>query len=107
MERDVILADFQACTGLHDVEYCPCVLEAYDWNLTEAVTSALTEFVTDTYSNFPTSNVELLTHSPVDPEPGSHNDRQQHTEPSVNLVFVPNIPAPPSPARSRIKAATA
>ncbi|KAF6778341.1 hypothetical protein AHF37_02199 [Paragonimus kellicotti] len=106
MERDVILADFQACTGLHDVEYCISVLEAHDWNLTEAVTSALTECVTDTYSDVPTSNVELLTHSPVDPEPGSRNEHQQHTEPSPHPVVVPNIPAPPSPTRPRIKAAT-
>ncbi|KAF8565968.1 hypothetical protein P879_10672 [Paragonimus westermani] len=105
MERDVILADFEACTGLHNVEYCISVLEAHDWNLTEAVTSALTECVTDTYSDFPRSNAELLTHSPMDPEPGSHNAHQQHAEPSPHPVVVPNIPAPPSPARSRVKAA--
>ncbi|XP_033103546.1 FAS-associated factor 1-like [Anneissia japonica] len=39
--RDEILADFQACTGINDFEECLAHLEQSDWNLQQAVSSVL------------------------------------------------------------------
>uniref|UniRef100_A0A023FM42 Putative regulator of the ubiquitin pathway n=1 Tax=Amblyomma cajennense TaxID=34607 RepID=A0A023FM42_AMBCJ len=40
-QRDQILADFQACTGLEDVGECFMFLEQANWNLLDAVHNAL------------------------------------------------------------------
>ncbi|CAL8106600.1 unnamed protein product [Calicophoron daubneyi] len=48
MDKDTVLADFQACTGISDVAYSLALLEAHDWDLTGAVTSALADGVADT-----------------------------------------------------------
>lgn len=39
--REEILADFQACTGVDDVEVAICQLEAADWVLVDAVNKAM------------------------------------------------------------------
>lgn len=39
-DRNVILVDFQQCTGVDDLETCMAILEHHDWNLQEAVQHA-------------------------------------------------------------------
>lgn len=41
MERNEILANFQACTGIDDIGQCITYLEQCDWNMNEAVSVAL------------------------------------------------------------------
>ncbi|KAL4236818.1 pre-rRNA processing and 40S ribosomal subunit assembly [Mactra antiquata] len=41
MEREQILADFQACTSLEDIETCIAILDQHDWNLLQAVQSVM------------------------------------------------------------------
>ncbi|CAH8585896.1 unnamed protein product [Dicrocoelium dendriticum] len=59
MERDVVLADFQACTGIDNLEYCISLLEAHDWNLGAAVTSALADSTQDVDMDFSMTTNEL------------------------------------------------
>lgn len=41
MDRNEILANFQACTGIDDISECIAHLEQHDWNLNDAVQVAL------------------------------------------------------------------
>nr|XP_039247702.1 FAS-associated factor 1-like [Styela clava] len=41
MDRNEILANFQACTGIEDISQCIAHLEQCDWNMNEAVNVAL------------------------------------------------------------------
>ncbi|XP_053394112.1 FAS-associated factor 1-like isoform X1 [Mercenaria mercenaria] len=42
-EREQILADFQACTQLDDIETCIAILDQHDWNLMQAVQSVMSQ----------------------------------------------------------------
>nr|CAB3244217.1 FAS-associated factor 1-like [Phallusia mammillata] len=43
MDRNEILANFQACTGIDDIGECMVILEQCDWNFHNAVTAALAD----------------------------------------------------------------
>jgi hypothetical protein len=45
--REEILANFQACTGVEDVEVAICQLEAAEWVLVDAVNKAMTSAAAD------------------------------------------------------------
>ncbi|KAK3580967.1 hypothetical protein CHS0354_006994 [Potamilus streckersoni] len=40
-EREQVLADFQACTQLDDIETCIAILDQHDWNLVKAINSVM------------------------------------------------------------------
>uniref|UniRef100_A0AAU7YR01 Fas-associated factor 1 n=1 Tax=Sinonovacula constricta TaxID=98310 RepID=A0AAU7YR01_SINCO len=42
-EREQVLADFQACTSLDDIETCIAILDQHDWNLLQAVQSVMSQ----------------------------------------------------------------
>ena len=42
-DRNVILANFQACTAIDDYSVCLAILEQHNWDLQNAVNAALTQ----------------------------------------------------------------
>ena len=45
-DRNVILANFQACTAIDDYSVCLAILEQHNWDLQNAVNAALTQVST-------------------------------------------------------------
>jgi hypothetical protein len=41
MDRNVVLANFQACTAIDDIGICMAMLDQHDWDLQNAVHAAL------------------------------------------------------------------
>ena len=42
-DRNVILANFQACTAIDDYSVCLAILEQHNWDLQNAVNAVLTQ----------------------------------------------------------------
>jgi len=80
-EREHILADFQACTGLENIDECIAVLQQHDWNLMSAVQSAMASL---DLPEGPTPSEESV-NIPSDLPPSSYGAAETATQSSRSL----------------------
>nr|CAH8865612.1 unnamed protein product [Trichobilharzia regenti] len=101
MERDTILENFLACTGVTDITYGISVLEEHDWDLSAAVFSVIGDGLSGTFDqedqSFPCSTSYSVTPGPTGPIPTSnlsvnHNSNSQNLSVSTMCGFDSTTP---------------
>ncbi|CAH8865489.1 unnamed protein product [Trichobilharzia szidati] len=91
MERDTILENFLACTGVTDITYGISVLEEHDWDLSAAVFSVIGDGLSGTFDqedqSFPCTTSYSVTPGQTGPIPTS-NLSVNHNSNSQNNISV-------------------
>jgi len=90
-DRDQILVDFQAFTGIEDFDQCRLILESHDWDLSTAVQNAMTGLDSPQDASLPVQQVIGPLFPPDLPDPLRHHaaniDAGFHISPPLyNLV---------------------
>ena len=67
VDRNVVLANFQACTTIEDIGICMAILDQHDWDLQNAVHAALQSQENENSNPVPPSTVTQRTRSPPRP----------------------------------------
>lgn len=93
--REEILANFQACTGIEDLEVAILQLEEANWNLTDAVNKAIPSEPTPPPPTANTSSIATETQGPQIFNPFRSTENHRSSSPPITVDDSPTAPAPP------------